>query len=65
MSEIVRFAEAILHGDDEHRAWLLEAAHAWVNGGALPDVRGGSAKDAEIARLQSKLHKISKALAGD
>lgn len=39
--EAVReFATAILHGDDEHRAWLLEAAEAFIAGHPLPAPRG-------------------------
>lgn len=34
------FARAILHGDEEHRAWLLDAADAFVDGRALPPPRG-------------------------
>jgi hypothetical protein len=31
-AESVRsFAQAILHGDERHRAWLLQAAEDWVN----------------------------------
>lgn len=33
------FANAILHGDDEHRAWLLEAAEAFIAGTSLPEPR--------------------------
>jgi hypothetical protein len=38
-AEVTAFAEAILHGDDEHRAWLLEAAKAWNERKPLPPVR--------------------------
>lgn len=31
------FARAILHGDEEHRRWLLEAAEAFVEGRELPE----------------------------
>lgn len=37
--DVLRFAEAILHGDDEHRAWLREAAAAYVAGQPLPPPR--------------------------
>lgn len=30
------FAKAILHGDQNHRAWLLEAAEAFINGEPVP-----------------------------
>ena len=30
------FAELILHGDDAHRAWLKEAAEAYIRGEELP-----------------------------
>src|SRR5690242_9315440 len=34
------FAKAILHGDDEHREWLTEAAEAFIAGTPLPPPRG-------------------------
>jgi hypothetical protein len=37
---ITQFANRILHGDDEHKAWLLEAASAFVHGRPLPAPRG-------------------------
>ncbi|RWK39291.1 hypothetical protein [Mesorhizobium sp.] len=37
---IAEFAKAILHGDDEHRAWLTEAAVAFNAGEPLPPPRG-------------------------
>lgn len=33
------FTEAILHGDDEHKAWLQEAAEAYIAGKPLPPPR--------------------------
>ena len=33
---ILAFAEAILHGDDTHRAWLRKAAQNWIEGEPLP-----------------------------
>lgn len=38
-SKVIEFARAVLHGDDEHRKWLLEAADAFVNGRPLPPPR--------------------------
>jgi hypothetical protein len=35
------FAQAILHGDDTHKEWLLEAAECFVDGRALPPARSG------------------------
>jgi hypothetical protein len=35
----IAFARAVLHGDEEHRAWLMEAAEAFVEGRPLPAVR--------------------------
>ena len=37
---ILRFTEAILHGDEEHQAWLLEAAQCFIEGKPIPDRRG-------------------------
>jgi hypothetical protein len=33
------FAKAILHGDQDHQEWLMEAAEAFVNGDRLPPPR--------------------------
>lgn len=41
---IREFANAILHGDDEHRQWLLDAAECFIAGEVMPPTRGkGSA----------------------
>jgi hypothetical protein len=40
MGEVRAFAKAVLHGDDEHKAWLLEAAEAFIAGEPLPAPRG-------------------------
>lgn len=37
---VLRFAMAVLHGDDEHRFWLMEAAEAFTEGNPLPPPRG-------------------------
>lgn len=39
---VLEFANAILHGDVEHRAWLTEAAQAFVAGQPLPPVRSAT-----------------------
>lgn len=36
INAIFEFAAVILHGDDKHRQWLLNAATAFVNGDQLP-----------------------------
>jgi hypothetical protein len=36
----LKFAQAILHGSDEHRAWLTDAAQCFVQGRELPRSRG-------------------------
>ena len=52
---LIEFATAILHGDEEHRAWLLASARTFaVNRTVLP-VAGKGRKDAEIAALTTKL----------
>jgi hypothetical protein len=40
LGEVRAFAKAVLHGDDAHRAWLLEAAEAFIAGKPLPAPRG-------------------------
>lgn len=37
---VMEFAEAVLHGDGEHRAWLMEAAEAFIVKRPLPPPRG-------------------------
>lgn len=37
--DVIKFALAVLHGDDEHKAWLLEAARAFVDRKPLPPPR--------------------------
>lgn len=54
-ASVMRFAEACLHGDTEHKAWLLEAARAWDAGEAIPKARGGSDKDTLIAELRARI----------
>jgi hypothetical protein len=49
MTDVERFAIAILHGDDEHREWLLEAAREFIAGRPIPPARGKGIKDARIA----------------
>jgi hypothetical protein len=41
--KVSQFADAILHGDDEHRQWLLEAAEAFNGGLPMPPPRGKGA----------------------
>lgn len=36
-NDVLAFAEAVLHGDKEHREWLMEAAECWVAGKPLPE----------------------------
>ena len=36
---VKEFALAVLHGDDIHRAWLIEAAECFTNGQPLPPAR--------------------------
>lgn len=36
---IRQFALAILHGDNDHREWLLEAAEAFITGKPMPAPR--------------------------
>jgi len=37
---VQEFTTNILHGDDEHRQWLLEAAGAFINRRPIPQRRG-------------------------
>lgn len=44
---VLSFAKAVLHGDEVHKAWLLEAAQAWTDGKPLPPPRSEPAEKAE------------------
>lgn len=56
MEQIRAFATAILHGDDEHRDWLLEAAERFIAGQPLPEPRGkGTAKPSPSAGVNAEL----------
>lgn len=35
-----QFAKTILHGNQEHQEWLLEAAECFIRGEAMPERRG-------------------------
>lgn len=50
--DVLMFAKAILHGDAEHRKWLMEAAKAYSYGQPLPPARNGSGliKDEPVIR---------------
>jgi len=53
--DVLGFARAALHGDEEHQAWLLDAASAWIDGRPLPAVAGGSRARAEALEEVAKL----------
>ena len=68
MDDIVKrlrseFLPAILHGDDEHRAWLTEAVAAFLVGKPITKPRGSGSAD-EIAALKRKLDVARGALEG-
>jgi hypothetical protein len=52
---IRRFAQAVLHGDEEHRAWLVEAAEAFIAGERMPEPRGGGKTEAALTRKVKEL----------
>lgn len=37
--EVMAFAKAILHGSQEHRYWLIEAARAFIDNKEVPPPR--------------------------
>lgn len=47
--------QRIAHGDDEHRAWLYEACHAYANGEPSPEPRGSGRKERRIQALEEQL----------
>ena len=61
-SEVERFARAALHGDDEHKEWLLEAAREFVAGRPVPPARGSGNKEARIAELEREVEQKGEAL---
>jgi hypothetical protein len=58
-AQVLAFAEAVLHGDNEHRDWLLAAAKAFVAGGPVPPPNGKGRAEAAEARVEE----LQKALA--
>lgn len=50
------FAKAVLHGDDEHKAWLLEAAEAFIAGKPLPPPRGKGTKQSDAEPVAWRLY---------
>lgn len=60
--EVMRFAKAVLHGDDEHRAWLMAAAVAFVAGEDPPPPTGKGKSEASLeAALSTALAAREKA----
>ncbi len=49
------FAAKILHGDDVHKAWLMEAADSYVNGFSIPASRSSPITDDEVNEAWSEL----------
>jgi hypothetical protein len=47
-TDVVSFAEKILHGDVEHRAWIMEAAKAFVHGEPIPEIREGKLTEEQV-----------------
>jgi hypothetical protein len=43
--KLADFVNLILHGDDEHKAWLREAGEAFLFGKPIPVARGGAKKE--------------------
>lgn len=42
--KVREFANLVQHGDDVHRAWLLEAAEAFINGRNISPPRNSDQK---------------------
>jgi len=51
-SEVERFAQLILHGDEEHRQWLITAAECFVKGEPIPEPIGQGTKETDANRWQ-------------
>jgi len=58
-SRVEDFAEAILHGDEQHRAWLLEAAEAFNTGEPLPEPKT-TATQVRINELKDTLEEYGR-----
>lgn len=57
-----RFVGAILHGDSDHRDWLIRAGEAFISGNDMPPPTGKGRADtaeADAARLRAALEKIA------
>jgi hypothetical protein len=55
---LTRFLPAILHGDDEHRAWLTAAVEAYLADQPIPSPAGSGRKDALIASLEARCERL-------
>ena len=54
------FVEAIMHGDEEHRAWLRRAAECFIRGEEIPQgVESGDAAFVAVARSQLRREKFA------
>ncbi len=52
---VADFASKILHGDEVHKAWLIEAADAYINGLDLPSPRSSPIIDEAVNEAWSEL----------
>lgn len=59
---VERLFAATAHGDEDHRAWLLEAYTAFFADRPVPAPRGKGNKEAEIERLREALGMIDREL---
>lgn len=59
--KVVEFATAVLHGDEEHKKWLLSAAASFVDGKPFPKAKKSVAKCTVCeARRQAKSASMAK-----
>jgi len=57
-SQVQVFAQAILHGDKEHQAWLLEAAQCFVDGKPMQSMKDVVGFGNAIAYISSLLERV-------
>lgn len=37
---VIEFTQSILHGNDAHKDWLMDAAYRYLDGQPVPETRG-------------------------
>lgn len=61
---VIAFCEAILHGDEDHRRWLREAAQCFAEGRPLPAPYGKGLTEKKIEEAEARGMERAERIAG-